>query len=92
MIESKNPELEFLFVKIVQSGEIKKIPLNELNLSKKFNALYIPMLKKLKLKKNDAFLTNESGQMFNKVNFDETVEDVVKEFGSKLKLYYEKIM
>lgn len=92
MKESDNAELDILWIKVVQSGELKKIPLSEVNLSKKFKDIYFPMLKELKLKQNYAFLTDETGKMLGPLDIADSVENIVKKFGSKLELYYEKIM
>ncbi len=82
----------FLAIKIIQSGEIKKIPLNDVNLSKIFKEFYISIIKDLKLSKKDVFLSIDSGITLTNSDLNLTVEKIIKRFGNKINLYYEKIM
>ena len=45
---------EFLLIEIVQTGEIVKLELNELNLNRKFKIVYQNILKDNKIKVKDA--------------------------------------
>jgi len=84
-------EEKFLSFKIIQSGEIKNLLLNEANLRRKFNGIYFSILKELKLNPRDTYLSNEEGRMIGNLDLNLSLEEVVKKFGYKLKIYYEKI-
>ena len=92
MDNSEDQEPFFLFIKMIQGGEIKKIELTEFTLAKTFKEIYFPILKQLKMKEKDVFLSTESGRSISSYDLDLTVEEIVKKFGDKLNLYYEKIM
>ena len=84
-------EEKFLSFKIIQSGEIKNLLLNEANLRRKFNGIYFSILKELKLNPRDTYLSNEEGRMIGNLDLNLSLEEVVKKFGYNLKIYYEKI-
>ena len=92
MNDSINENIEFLIIKIVQSGEILKIPLHERNLKKQFRQMYLPLLKDYKLKEKDVFFSNEQGKTMVDFHLNLSVKEIVEKFGQKLKLYYEQIM
>ncbi|NVM35612.1 MAG: hypothetical protein HWN81_08450 [Candidatus Lokiarchaeota archaeon] len=91
MNDLKNNDEKFLSFKIIQSGEIKRISLNEANLRRRFNEIYFSILKELKLNPRDTYLSNEEGRMIGNLDLNLSLVDVVKKFGNKLKIYYEKI-
>ena len=84
-------EEKFLSFKIIQSGEIKNLLLNEVNLRRKFNEIYFSILKEFKLNPRDTYLSNEEGRMIGNLDLNLSLEEVVKKFGYILKIYYEKI-
>ena len=91
-MDNLNIEQEkFLSFKIIQSGEIIKISLNQTNLRKKFQEIYLSLLKKLKLKHKDAFLSNDEGKMIGIPDWDLSLEGIINKFGRKLRLYCEKV-
>ena len=81
----------FLTFKIVQSGEIKKVELSNSNLRKSFRNILLSLLKELKLKQKDVFLSNEEGKMIGNHDLSLSVEEIIHKFGTILKLYSEKI-
>ena len=83
---------EFFILKIIQSGEIKSFSISDENLSKKFKDIYFPIIKELKLKKEDTFLTNDAGRALSSPDLNLSLKEIREKFGSKLNLYYEKIM
>ncbi len=91
MYNLKNQGNEFLIFQVVQSGEIIRVSLTPMNLRKKFDKVYLSLLKELKLKQKDTFLSNEQGKMIGTHDINLTLEDIIKKFGTKLKVYYEKI-
>jgi hypothetical protein len=91
MNESYNQENEFLSFKIVQSGEIIKISLTTSILGKKFNDIYFSLLKELKLKQENTYISNQEGKMIGITDLDLPVKDIVRKYGVELKLYYERI-
>ena len=91
MNDFNNKNEKFLSFKAIQSGEIKNILLNEVNLRRKFNEIYFSILKELKLKPKDTYLSNEEGRMLANLDLNLSLEEVVKKFGYILKIYYEKI-
>ncbi len=82
---------EFISFKIIQSGEIVKVSLSRSNLGKKFDEVYSLLLKKLKLKLKNTYLSNENGKMVGDLDLDLSLQEIIKKFGNKLKVYYEKI-
>ncbi len=82
---------EFISFKIIQSGEIKKVSLSRSNLGKKFNEIYGLLLKELKLKQKDTYLSNENGKMVGDLDLELSLQEIIKIFGNKLKVYYEKV-
>ena len=91
MSDLKNQGNEFLSLKIVQSGEIKKIPLTPENVKKKFKNIYLPILKELKLKHKDVYLSNEEGKMVGPFDFSLKLSEIINRFGNELKLYSERV-
>jgi len=83
---------EFLSIKIIQTGDIIKISLSLTNLNKNFNEIYLSLLKELKLKQKDTYLSNDNGKMVGEIDMVLSLEEITKKFGNKLKLYYEKII
>ncbi|UCC19078.1 MAG: hypothetical protein JSV62_13380, partial [Promethearchaeota archaeon] len=81
-----------LFFKIVQSGETIEIPLTKNNLLRVFNEIYIKLLKELRLKPQDTYLSNEDGKMIGDLDLNLSLKEILKKFGNRLKLYYEKII
>jgi hypothetical protein len=90
MLNGKNND--FLTIKIAQSGDILRVPLTKENLKKNFNEIYYSFLKELKLKQKDTYLSSEDGKMISLSDFNLPFEDILKKFGMKLKLYYEKVL
>ncbi len=82
---------EFISFKIIQSGEIIKVSLSRSNLGKKFDEIYGLLLKKLKLKQKNTYLSNENGKMVGDLDLELSLQEIIKKFGNKLKVYYEKI-
>ena len=91
MSDLKNHGYGFLSLKIAQSGEIKKISLTPENMKKKFKNVYFPILKELKLKHKDVFLSNEEGQMIGPFDYSLNFGEIINRFGNELKLYSEKV-
>lgn len=91
MNDLNNKDEKFLSFKIIQSGEIKNLLLNEVNLRRKFNEIYFSILKELKLDPRDTYLSNEEGRMIGNLDLNLSLEEVVNKFGYILKIYYEKI-
>lgn len=92
MDNTQNKLNEFLSVEIVQSGDVLKVSLSPTNLKKSFNVIYVSLLKELKLKQKDTYLSNDSGKMVGEIDLKLSLGDIIKNFGKKLKLYYEKII
>ena len=82
---------EFLFLKIIQSGEIIKIVLTETNLKKKFKEFYVPILKRLKLKEKNVFISNKEGKMLGNSDLELPLKVISEKFGYRLKLYSETV-
>ena len=82
---------EFLFLKIIQSGEIIKIVLTETNLKQKFKEFYVPILKRLKLKEKNVFISNKEGKMLGNSDLELPLKVISEKFGYRLKLYSEKV-
>jgi len=83
---------EFFILKIIQSGEIKSFSLTKDNLSKIFNEIYLPIIKELKLKKKDVFLSNDAGKALSNLDLNRSLKEILEKFGNKINLYYEQIM
>lgn len=92
MNDKKNNLDNFLSVKIIQSGDIIKVSLSSTNLKKKFNEIYGSLLRELKLKQKDTYLSNKEGKMIGDFDLELSLEEIIKKFGNRLKLYYEKII
>jgi hypothetical protein len=92
MNNSEHQEKQNFFLKIVQSGETIEIPLTKDNLFRIFNEIYIKLLKELRLKPQDTYLSNEDGKMIGDLDLNLSLEEIIKKFGNRLKLYYEKII
>jgi hypothetical protein len=92
MNNTKHQEKQFLFIKIVQSGESIKISLTEKNLPIEFKEIYLPLLQELKLKQKNVYISNEDGKMIGNFDFNLPLEEIIQKFGNKLKLYYEKVI
>ncbi|MFX1309683.1 MAG: hypothetical protein ACFE8C_08305 [Promethearchaeota archaeon] len=92
MNDKKNNLDNFLSVKIIQSGDIIKVSLSSTNLKKKFNEIYGSLLRELKFKQKDTYLSNKEGKMIGDFDLELSLEEIIKKFGKRLKLYYEKII
>ena len=92
MDNSKNKYINSLSIRIIQSGDIIRISLSKENLKKKFYDIYSSLLKELKLKQKDSYLSNEEGKMIEEFDLKLSTEDIIQKFSTKLKLYYEKIL
>ena len=88
----KNNTLEDFKIKIIQSGNVKSISLNESNLNTQFRELYTPLIKELKLSKKDIFFTNDQGKALTDMDLNLPLIKIIEKFGYKINLYYEKIM
>ena len=91
MKSSDNQGSEFLSIKIIQSGDIIKVALTTANLRKRFSEIYSSLLKELKFKQKDIYLSTEDGKMISNSDLNLSLEDIIKKFSVKLKLYYEKV-
>ncbi|MFX1446165.1 MAG: hypothetical protein ACFFHV_22400 [Promethearchaeota archaeon] len=83
---------EVFTIKIIQSGELKTIPLIDENLKTPFKEIYFPIIKELKLKHKDVFLCNDAGKALTNADLDFSLSKIHKKYGNKINLYYEKIM
>ena len=83
---------ESLIIKIIQSGEIKSFSVTEENLNKKFKEIYLQIIKGLKLKRKDIFLSNDAGRALSSLDLNLTLKEILEKFGNKINLYYEKVM
>lgn len=92
MDSSIDKDINYLSILIVQSGDIIRIKTSTENLRKKFYDIYSSLLKDLKLKQKDAYLSNEEGKMIGDFDLNKLLEEIIQEFGSRLKLYYEKVI
>ena len=86
----KNDDL--FIIKIIQSGEIKSFFLTKENLNRPFKEIYLPIIKELKLKLKDTFLSNDAGKTLINKDLNLSLNEILKKFGTKINLYYEKIM
>ncbi|MFX1470558.1 MAG: hypothetical protein ACFFB8_18080 [Promethearchaeota archaeon] len=91
MNDDHHQEKPIFLIKIVQSGEEVEIPLIEKNLKKGFKEVYNKILKELKLKHKDVYITNEEGKMIGISDLNLPLQDILNKFGARLKLYSEKI-
>ena len=82
---------DFLEIKVVQGGERKKFELTEKMLNITLKDIFYPLLKDLKLKEKDVFLSIESGKMLAKHHLNLSLREIVEQFGTTLFLYSEKI-
>lgn len=92
MIDLNKDGNEFLSFKVIQSGEVIKVSLTPANLRKKFHNIYLSLLKELKLKQKDTFLSNEEGMMIGIPDLSLSLEEIINKFGTMLKVYSEKIL
>lgn len=88
---SKRDNNKFLTIRIIQSGDKLRVALTKINLRKKFNEIYAPLLKELKLKRNYTYLSSEDGKMVSNLDLNLSLDDLVEKFGLNLKLYYERV-
>ena len=91
MNDAYHQEKCVFLIKVVQSGEKVEIPLTEKNLEREFKEFYSNILKELKLKQKDVYLTNEEGKMIGISDLNLSLQDVIKKFGFRLKLYSERV-
>jgi hypothetical protein len=89
---SDNKDIDYISIKIIQSGDIMKIKISKENLRKQFYEIYDSMLKELKLKQMYVYLSNEEGRMIGDLDLNRPLEEIIQKFGFKLKLYYEKVI
>ena len=83
--------MEYLKIKVIQGGQVEEIKLTKANLEDKFRDVYLPLLKKMGLKSKHAYLSTDSGRMVSKLDLHSSLREIIKKYGNKLKLYYEKI-
>jgi hypothetical protein len=88
----ENKDVKFFRIRVIQSGEIININLDNTNLRTIFSEIYFPLLKKLRLKKEDAYLSNDQGKMVRDFDLKLSLEKIIERFGNRLNLYYEKVM
>jgi hypothetical protein len=91
MNELKDDKLDIFYIKIIQSGIIKSYSLHKI-IDRKFNEVYIPLLKDLKINKRDVLLTNENGKALGDYELNLPIPQIIKKFGYKINLYCEKIL
>ena len=91
MKDDHRQEKPIFLIKIVQSGEEVEIPLKLKNLQRHFKEFYNNILKELKLKQKDVYITNEEGKMIGFADLNSSLEDIITKFGTRLKLYSEKV-
>ena len=91
MIDFNKEGNKFLSFKIIQSGEIVKVPLTPANLRKKFYEIFDSLLQKLKLKQKETFMSNNEGKMINTLELDLSLEEIINKYGLRLKVYSERI-
>lgn len=82
----------FLLIEIIQTEEILKLELNELNLKRIFKTIYKKLLKENKINARDAYMSNPSGKAISSLDLNLNLKKIVDKFGTKLNLYNEKIM
>lgn len=90
---SKREKIEdkFFLLKIIQSGETIRIKLTNVNLRKNFKEFYVPILKRLRLKEKNIFITNEEGKMLENSDLELRLKEISVKFGNRFKLYSEKV-
>ena len=88
----RDVSLDFLYFKIVQSGEKETIPMNPRILNESFGKLFDGVLKKYNLKKKFAYLTTKSGVMLNNFDLRRKTQAILQEYSNEFELYYDKIM
>jgi len=81
---------DFLIITLKQGGRQEYIELNEHNIKEKFRALLDKIFKKYKMKEKFVMLTTDDGRMVPPFKYNQPIETIVKDFGNKLNLYYEK--
>ncbi|MFX1568598.1 MAG: hypothetical protein ACFFCV_09540 [Promethearchaeota archaeon] len=91
MNDLNNDRKEFLIFKIIQSGEIIKVQLTPINMKKTFLYVFESLLKDLKLKQKNIFLSNEEGKMIGIHDFRLSLDEIIHKYGTILKVYSEKI-
>ena len=91
MSKQEKLENEFLFLKIIQSGETIRIALTDMNLKKNLKEFYVPILKKLKLKEKNVFISNVEGKMLENSDLELPLNIISKKFGNRLKIYSETV-
>ena len=91
MSKQEKLENEFLFLKIIQSGETIRIALTDMNLKKNLKEFYFPILKKLKLKEKNVFISNVEGKMLENSDLELPLNIISKKFGNRLKIYSETV-
>ena len=91
MSKQEKLENEFLFLKIIQSGETIRIALTDMNLKKNLKEFYVPILKKLKLKEKNVFISNVEGKMLGNSDLELPLNIISKKFGNRLKIYSETV-
>ena len=74
-------------VDLLRKKDLKKSP----NLKKKFSEIYFSLLKELNLKSEDTYVSNEEGNMIGSPDLLLPLENILKKFGTNLRIYYEKI-
>jgi hypothetical protein len=92
MDNSNNNSINFLSIKIIQTGDIIRIKTSKENLKKEFYDIYSSTLNDLKLKQKDAYLSNEEGKMIGDLDLNKSLKEIIQKFGPSLKLYYEKVI
>ncbi len=92
MENSNNDYTKFLSIKIIQSGDIIRIKTSKQNMRKEFYDIYSSILRDLRLKQKDVYLSNEEGKMIGDFDYSKPLEEIIQKFGLKLKLYYEKVL
>ena len=90
--DSRNKDVKLFRLKIIQSGDIIKIDLDDTNLSTIFSEIYFPLLKTLRLKREDVYLSNDQGKMVRNLDLKLPLKQIIELYSNKLNLYYEKVM
>ena len=91
MVDIKDKDIDFLRIKIVQSGEWIKRKLSKENLTLQFKKILLPLLKDLKLKEKNILIGNASGRMLSPLEFNLPLKSIIKKLGTELSLHSEKI-
>jgi len=82
--DSRNKDVKLFRIKVIQSGEIIKIDLDDTSLSTIFREIYLPLLKKLRFKSEDAYLSNDQGKMVRNLDLKLPLKLIIEQFGNKL--------